>query len=45
MPTTLVAVTVHVYVLPVVRLATTNGLDNPDAVRVVPPLLETQVAV
>ena len=44
-PTTLVAVTVQVYDMPVVSDETTNGLDAPDAERVVPPLLDTQVAV
>lgn len=44
-PTALVAMTVQVYDLPVVSSETTNGLDAPDAERVVPPLLEEHVAV
>jgi hypothetical protein len=41
----LVAVTVHVYVLAVVRLETTIGLAVPVWARVTPPLLDVQVAV
>ena len=44
-PMALVAMTAQVYVLPLVRLATTNGLVDPDADPVVPPLEEVQVAV
>ena len=44
-PMALVAVTAQVYVLPLVRLATTNGLVDPDTDPVVPPLEEVQVAV
>lgn len=44
-PMLLVARTEQVYVLPVVRLATSRGLPDPDALRVVPPSVEEHVTV
>ena len=44
-PMALVAVTVQVYVLPLVSPVTIIGLDTPLVTPVVPPSLEMQVAV
>jgi hypothetical protein len=45
LPVALVATTEHVYVLPFVSELTVSGEVAPDAVRVVPPSLDTHVAV